>query len=1166
MLEAFSERKLTYETDRLAAIEGLANAYQNEYGDVYRFGVFNMCIVSQLLWTLVEEAMDSDILLDVPSWSWASKGKKKKIFWVSSGNLHREASVSFAEATVLAASGWMAECEAIEVEYDETHEPDDPLHSRVLDMVINRQASMYHQIRRTGQPLKNLGVAFFDIQDQRFNRPLYVLFLGEERTLPWVLLSYQLIAPVNALPKDRLDDQVQAEIDAGTFQNPSVHVRPRFRYWIPDASADLEWVQDDVKEIGRIGASGLELLGFYLYGGPPLGWGDFAPVDWSVYGWGTKAWQKLLKTFAQATKDNGLIMDFAMGPNQGQGVPAPYNDDGKAWDLAVHETRFAANATSFNGIIKGWGTGPVEAVILAGSPKGGSAKTLAVNTLQDVTYLVQEDGQLEVDLPETDEYNYVLFSVYLIHSHFMAQNSPPMMKGPQTKPETWVQNGSWAVDHYSAGGAKLAAKFWEEHLLTDGVLELIKEVGNYAWEDSIEIRQKARWTKGFLERFKDDHKYELQRFLPVAALGYNTDQWDEGERYRMDYRSSVANAYGEFLQEWTRWANERLNVQYSHQVSYGMWMDMLQNIPKVNAPETESLIYESIVDKYRQYTGPANLAGKRIISIELGAEIYNAFQQTLPELFDIFQRSVAGGVNQAVIHGTPYSGGYPNTTWPGMMTFGYQFADCHNRHQPAWEDYRLYMDAMGRLQQILQTGVPRRDALFWMKRFWFPGNASYVKTDLTDSGYTYEYLSPENFNLHTAVVENGVFAPARQQFKVMIVRILDFMTVPGVRKLLEYAKAGLPIIFEGGIPTRMWNAHQCAATIVNRTMHEIAELDNVHVISEEAGLANTIASLGIEPLTRVSANGTWYTVWREDTKNKIDYVWVYNENPSLTTGTVDFASTKIPYYYDIWTGTQTPVVLYEKEDTRTIIPFTLHGNQSTIIAFLSESQGELPDVHLTAIPEEVASASYQKDTIRLKAGASVKSLEVVASDGKTHKVEHADAAPFELNDWELTVEHWDPPKDMNDAHITALKSNTTHKLSKLVSWSHIDGLEYVSGRGYYETKFDWPLESSSADGAFIDVGRIVQTLTLSVNGQPLPPLDPSHGRADIGPYLKNGENQVNIVIATTMINVLRPIWYDMRFSGTIPEPEDRVPPSQDYGLKGPILVTPYRETLIWSSL
>ncbi|VUC23925.1 unnamed protein product [Clonostachys rosea] len=987
-----------------------------------------------------------------------------------------------------------------------------------------------------------------------------------------ILLQQTAISAVVALPKNLTDDQVQADIDAGTFEKPSVNVRPRFRYWVPDAAVEPEWIIDDVKEIARIGASGFELLGYYLYGGPPLGWGDFAPVDWSVYGWGTDAWRraqfvdKLFKTFAQATKDNGLIMDFAMGPNQGQGVPAEYDDDGKAWDLSTSETRFSEGETNFDGILKGWGTGPLEAAVLAGSLKNGSTKILAANTLEDVSDLVGEDGRLTIDLPETDKYNYVLFGIYLVHSHFMNQDSPLLMQGPQKLPQTWVQNGSWAVDHYSAQGAKLAAKFWEEHVLRDGVLELVKEVGNYAWEDSVEIRQKVRWTRDFAKSFQEQHKYQIQRVLPVACLGYNTDQEDQGETYRMDYRDTVAKKYGEYLQEWTRWTNEHLGVQFSAQVSYGIWMDMLPNIPKVNAPECETLIYEDLVDKYRQYSGAANLAGKRVISIEMGAEIYTAFQQPLPRLVDKFKRAVAGGINQAVIHGSPYSGGYPNTTWPGMMTFGYQFSDCHNRHQPAWEDYSQIMDAMARLQYIFQSGIPRRDVLFWEKRFWFPGNISYARTDLEEIGFSYEYLSPDNFQMPEAVVENKIFAPERQQFKVLVVQLLEFLTLPGVKKLDEYARAGLPIIFDGGVPFRLWSNHKCVDNQVKKLMDKMTELENVHVITD-GKLAEALLSIGIEPRTRVIANNSLYTVWREDTKTDSDYVFVYNPSAHPVSGSVDFASAKVPFFYDIWSGQRLPVAHYTKTDTVTTIPIHLYGNQSTIIAFHSKPINSVPDVHVTSISGEPLSVASAGSSVSIKAGKAVSSITAAISDGQSITVGHTDASPFELTDWNLTVEHWDPPEDLADVTIDARKSNTTHQLARLKSWLEVEGLENTSGRGHYSANFTWPpaapnSTSSAPDGAFIDLGRVEHTLTLSANGERLPPLDPSHGMADIGAYLKDGENEIEVVIATTLVNGIRPIWNDMRFSGTVPEPPRRIPPAQEYGLKGPVVIIPYKETLI----
>ncbi len=103
------------------------------------------------------------------------------------------------------------------------------------------------------------------------------------------MLGVIFLRGASALPDDRTDDQVNAAIKAGTFADPSANVRPRFRYWIPDASVNLSTVAEDVAGTKRAGAGGVELLGYYNYGGNP---GDFVPVDWSTYGWGTPAWSE----------------------------------------------------------------------------------------------------------------------------------------------------------------------------------------------------------------------------------------------------------------------------------------------------------------------------------------------------------------------------------------------------------------------------------------------------------------------------------------------------------------------------------------------------------------------------------------------------------------------------------------------------------------------------------------------------------------------------------------------------------------------------------------------------------------------------------------------------------------------------------------------------------
>jgi hypothetical protein len=164
-------------------------------------------------------------------------------------------------------------------------------------------------------------------------------------------------------------------------------------------------------------------------------------------------------------------------------------------------------------------------------------------------------------------------------------------------------------------------------------------------------------------------------------------------------------------------------------------MDMLENIPYVNAPECETLAFLSNVDGYRQFAGPANLAGKRIISSESGAQVALDYQQTIYNIVQYFKRSIAGGVNQFIIHGYPHTGNYGNTSWPGFTTFDYTFSEMHGRHQPGWDFYSDFLNWTARTQWVAQTGTPRIDLAFWLKSTDYRSITSqYSQTDLEEAG------------------------------------------------------------------------------------------------------------------------------------------------------------------------------------------------------------------------------------------------------------------------------------------------------------------------------------------------------------------------------------------------------------------------------------------------
>lgn len=276
-------------------------------------------------------------------------------------------------------------------------------------------------------------------------------------------------------------------------------------------------------------------------------------------------------------------MDFAMGPNQGQGVPAPEDSDGLSWDLVSFNISVPIGG-SFNDSIPGldqWGLDALQAVItgtvtssenitlpadyvislngtgvypsLPGDLAGFRTQaTLATDSLRVVTDQVTADGHLSVQfLSNSSGIENNIFVVYLIHSHYRAQQSPADMEGVSAQPQTWLQNGSWPVDHYSSLGARTMTNFWEQYVLTNGTRELIMEVGNYGWEDSIEIRSNLQWTRDFELTFFATHGYDLTKWLPILfhqnkidfsgdeSVWWITDEPDAGNSHIADYRKTV---------------------------------------------------------------------------------------------------------------------------------------------------------------------------------------------------------------------------------------------------------------------------------------------------------------------------------------------------------------------------------------------------------------------------------------------------------------------------------------------------------------------------------------------------------------------------------------------------------------------------------------------------
>lgn len=438
-------------------------------------------------------------------------------------------------------------------------------------------------------------------------------------------------------------------------------------------------------------------------------------------------------------------------------------------------------------------------------------------------------------------------------------------------------------------------------------------------------------------------------------------------------------------------------------------------------------------------------------------------------------------------------------------------------------------------------------------------------------GFTYEYLSPDNLDLPEAYVFNNVLAPERQAFKAFIIRANVSLTASGVGSLVVYANQGLPIIFSGGLPTKNFGYQQAGGENLTAILEALLSLDNVHVVPYD-GLASSLLSLGITPRTSISTNSTWYTYWREDSTTLTQYVIIYNDVPGIpvpqgttTVGNIIVETTGKPFLYDAWTGEVTPLSSYQQSKKTTTVQLQLAGSQSVILGF---QLGSVPGLHINNSPFITQASTVPKGNTSLELLVTYNTLpqSITLSNGTSMIVQPMLASPSTLTNWHLAVEAWGPPANLYDIEAEPTRTYSTFTLPSLLPWSQIStSLTNVSGLGYYHTTFTWPPinDNDTPSGAFIDLGAIVHTASLSINGHTLPPLDPSWAKVDIGPYLVSGQNMVDVVVSTPLGNGLRSIWGELVANGKPATANVPLPPSiAEYGLIQDVSLIPYRRDII----
>ena len=402
------------------------------------------------------------------------------------------------------------------------------------------------------------------------------------------------------------------------------------------------------------------------------------------------------------------------------------------------------------------------------------------------------------------------------------------------------------------------------------------------------------------------------------------------------------------------------------------------------------------------------------------------------------------------------------------------------------------------------------------------------------------YISPSSFDLENMTVENGRLDAKGSGYQAIILNQQDNLPYDTAKKLLEYAKNGLPIIVVGDFATN--NAFYQEDNISNI----IAELKNQPTVKQVFSVndvVNALNELNISPAAKYHQQSSLLNYHRQVDDKDIYYFYnygnvdTYRDASTIETveTTVTLKGTGVPYQFNTWTGEISPIAKYTKNGDSVTVDISLAGNDSTVIV-LMDAMSDVQTVTSSSLDIDydennqlIAKGSNQQDTVVLNNG-----------EQKTVSLPKAQDS-FVITNWDLTIESWLPGDTPTSTLKQEIKVGT---LNNLVPWNKIEGCQNVSGIGTYKASFDVNQGWKDGSGAYLDLGAITDTYTLSINGQ-LVKANQIDTLIDIGPYLKTGTNTIEVKVASTLLNAVL----------AVNEDDDRS--EDEYGILNDVQVIPY---------
>ena len=897
------------------------------------------------------------------------------------------------------------------------------------------------------------------------------------------------------------------------FQNPDTRYRPFVRWWWNGDRVNADELVRELHIMKEAGIGGVEINPIEFPAGDDT-------LDTKPLKWLSDEWIDMLKVVFDEADKLGMRCDLIIGSGWPFGAESLPRDE-RAEVLLTYAKEVPAGepleVSMFHlfkeldpgvTIVNPRRTPELVSICLAPDPIGSLEEAI------DLSGNIK-NGVLTVDVPEG---KWQLYAMVKFDSFASVINGAPGAAGS-------------ILNHMDA----TAVRHYLDHM-ADAIEKRIGPLSGRVramFIDSMEL-EGNNWTSDFAKVFKERRGYDVMPWLPftmfeVGRLGdvknfeYGSKKspkfQEEVDRVRFDFELTKAELLDErFYGTMGQWAKERglkLRAQ-----AYGRGFFPLESSFNVDFPEGESWttnwlrhkLGEEMGDEdYRRGRGytminkyvssAAHLSGKRVVSAEEMTNTYKVFTTSLEFLKVGSDMSAISGVTHSVWHGFNYS---PlEAEFPGWIQYG----TFHNERNTWWPYVKNLNDYRARIASQLQNADMYTDIAILPANYdmWstmgvqtepFPVKLNIPYTSLIweaihKTGGGADYVS--EIILNKATVKKGKLCYGPKEYGTLFLAEVTSTTPETLAKLEEFVKQGGRVFCIGKYPEKSLGLKD----------YEARDKE----IAEAVGRLETYKDNFI--LLEKPEDGK-YLEWYGDVMRK------YSLPHSITISNPDRFLLQDRYVTDDKSDMFMIMNAHmsEPRETDIIFPKSItSGKHAWIYDPASGSRFPLRldkggKAHFRFGPSETYLIVFNKDGRNLNGGSTP--LTNHGSTPLTNPVILSEAKDLceAKGPWTLTLHQPHP-----DATWTA-------RLDTLQDFKDMADTTFKNFMGTIIYKTTVSLDGKNLP-KYINLGKVADICELKVNGRDAGMRWFGERIYDISPYMKSGENTIEVKVTTLMGNYIQ---------------------------------------------